>query len=446
MTAGISSAHAPALDLPARFMVLGMTVLAALALAAPWSLALLFGSFYDPRLLAFVHLNTVGVVGALVIGASYQLVPVILQTPLASVRLGRWSFWCYAGGLASFVLGLARLWLPALAIGGTLLALAFGLYIGVIGATLRRAPHHDVVSWHIGVALVSAAGAVGLGLSLALNKGTGLLGPFTLRLLAAHATLMLAGWVATTLAGVAYRLVGMFTLAEDQLWLPGAWLGLVLTAAGAWSVALDLALGLGRPGGVAGALALLAGQGLFCWQLARLYRRRRRRGFDVHIPFALTAGGFGLAATLLLLVGFLRSAGVGAPLWVAVGWLAIAGLAETAIQGFFYKIATFLVWLHRYAPLAGRQPVPRLEEFYSRAVALGGWAGWTLGVVLAASAALRGSLFLAHLAGILVAVGLGCFLVNVARIGARWWPPAGEVAPAAGLVGPRWRRRAVGKR
>ncbi|HEX5504378.1 MAG TPA: hypothetical protein VFW96_17270, partial [Thermomicrobiales bacterium] len=430
----LASANAPALDLPARFMALGMAGLAVLALLAPWALPLLGGSFYDPRLLAFVHLNTLGVIAALILGASYQLVPVVVETPLASARLGRLSFWCLLGGIAVFLAGLDRLWLPALATGGTLLAVAFGLYAAVIAATLARAPRLDVVAWHIAVALAGAVGAVALGFTLALNKGTGLLGPLTLRLLAAHATLMLGGWVAPMLAGVAYRLVGMFTLAEDALWRPVAWLGLALTAGGAWALALALATGAGRPAAAAGALALLGGQALFAAQLAHLYRRRRRRGPDVHIPFALTAAGAGVLAAAAVAGGLLAGAPVGAPVWTVAGWLAIAGLAETAIQGFFYKIATFLVWLHRYAPLAGRQRVPKLEELYSRRLALAGWACWTLGVALAALATASGAAALARVAGVAVAAGLACFLVNVARIGAHW-----RAAPARA---PRPRRDA----
>ena len=48
--------------------------------------------------------------------------------------------------------------------------------------------------------------------------------------------------------------------------------------------------------------------------------------------------------------------------------------AETPIQGFLYKIGTFLAWLHRYAPVAGRQPVPGLEDLYDRRIAVTGWA------------------------------------------------------------------------
>ena len=430
---GISSAHAPALDLPARFMAVGMLMLAALAVAAPWTTPLLLGSFYDPRLLAFVHLNTLGVIAAVILGASYQLIPVVLQTPLASVRLARLSFWCYLGGLIALPVGLLRVWPMALTLGGTLLALAFGLYIGVVITTLRRAPHRDVVAWHIAVSVVGLLGGMLYGVILAINKGSGFLGAHTLDNLAAHATLMLGGWIAVLLAGVAFRLVGMFTLAEDALWIPGAWLELGLTAGGAWVLSTNLHLTGPRVINMAGAAALLGGCALFTAQLVHLYRRRRRRGFDVHIPFALTAAVAGLVAAVLLVVGLGRGLAPGASLWMVVGWLAIAGLAETAIQGFFYKIATFLVWLQRYAPLAGRQRVPKLEELYDRRLALAGWAGWTAGVGLEALAIAMGNFSLSHVAGVFVAVGLGCFLANVIRIANHWRTPStGERPPVVG--------------
>ena len=96
---------------------------------------------------------------------------------------------------------------------------------------------------------------------LLLHKGLGFLGGMSAHLLAAHVTLMVAGWVAVLLAGVAYRLVGMFTLAEDALWQPGAWLELVLSTAGAWDLAAVFLFGLDGWARLTGGLLLLAGGG-----------------------------------------------------------------------------------------------------------------------------------------------------------------------------------------
>src|SRR5581483_4519650 len=128
------------LTLPMRFLAIGLATLALLAVVYPWHTALLRGSFYDPHLLAFVHVNTLGVIAAVILGASYQMLPIVLQTPLAAARLARWSWWLYLPGLIAFVVGLGHGVTVLLGLGGSLVLMAVGLYIWVIARTLRTAP------------------------------------------------------------------------------------------------------------------------------------------------------------------------------------------------------------------------------------------------------------------------------------------------------------------
>ncbi len=413
---GISVNSSPALDLPARFLALGMLCLLGVTVTSPFALPLLANGYGGPHVLAFVHLNTLGVVATVIVGAGYQLVPVVLQSALASERLGRIAFWLHLCGLMLFLPGLLRSWVPGIGIGATLLFTGLLLTVSVIVRTFLRTPHRDVVAWHLLVAQAGLVGGVFFGLLLALNEATGFLGARTPRLLAAHITLLFGGWIAVMLSGVAYRLVGMFTLSKEDLWTPAAWTGLALTAGGAWWLALGFVLGADHRILLSGALALLLGQILFAIQLLRLYRVRRRRGADVHIPFALVATACGLTSAGLLSAGFLSGTGPGSPLWIAVVWLALAGLAETAIQGFLYKIATFLVWLRRYAPLAGRWKVPKLEDLYDIRLARLGWGFWTTGLLLEVSGILTSSASLCRIGGLAAGLGLTLFLFNLARI------------------------------
>ena len=421
----INSANAPSLDLPARFMALSIVALAVSTVSAPWTLPLLQGSFSSFSLLAFVHLNTLGFIGAMIMGASYQLVPVAIQVPLASVRAGRLSFWFYGSGLLLFLSGLAGSWLPLLAAGATLLGIAFALYIGVILATWWRTPHRDVVSWHIALAAVNAGAGMIFGVLLAFNKSNGMLGGHLLGLLAAHITIMLGGWVMLTFFGVAYRLIGMFTFSEQHFLPRLAWAEFALVAAGSWVLALRFALSLPAVFGQIAAAMLLAGGVCFAVQIVRLYRRRMRRAFDIHMPFALLAAALAIATGALLLTGLTRGADASSALWVAVVWLALFGVAGTAIQGFFYKIATFLVWLKRYAPRAGTEPVPRLDELYSRRLAVAGWALWTA-AVLAITVALLGEIHVLGIAALLLLAGAACFIANVVSIGRHWSNDRGQ--------------------
>ncbi len=416
---GLATQYAPPLDLPFRFMATALAWLTVLAVVYPWHTPLLLGSFYDPHLLTFVHVNTLGVIAATIMGASYQLLPVVLGVPIASVKLARLSWWLYLPALPLLLLGLSQTWLMPLALGGALLLAAVGLYVGIVFATLRQTNQRDVVFWHLTVAIVGLATGASLGLLLAFSKSGGLLGGLTLPILAAHATLMLGGWVTPMLMGVAYRLVGMFTLSEDRLHERWAWAALVCVDAGAWSLAAGL-LWMVHPLQLIGAGGLLVGSVVFAVQLLHLYRVRRRRQFDIHIPFAMTAACFGLSAIGLLLFGLVTDRSAADPIWIAAGWLAIAGWAETPIQGFLYKIGTFLTWLHRYAPVAGRQPVPRLEDLYDRRVAVVGWAAWSSGVLLGAVASLSQVELLSHVAAAGLSLGVILFLSNAVRVGAHW--------------------------
>lgn len=394
-----------AFGLSARFVTLGLWLLAALAVLAPWAMPLLLTHFYEPRLLAFVHLNTLGVVGAVTIGLSYRLVPEALRTPLAGARLGRLSFWCYLGGLIGLPIGLTWTWLPALAAGGTLLTIGFGLYIVVIGTTLRRAPCRDVVAWHVAVSLAGLAAGVAYGLILAINKGTGFLGSSTLHQIAAHATIMLGGWVAVLLAGIACRISGPGEPAGWTGSTPGVWLALTLIAGGAWLLSTNLHLAGRAEANLAGAAALFGGvllaAGRLVWGCGwRAWRRH------VHVPFALTASACGIVAAALLVGGIARHLPPGDSLWLIAGWLAIAGFAETAIQGLLY----------------GVEPVPQTGRHGAAAngvdprLALAGWALWTLGVALEAAAVRVDAEWLSREAGVLVAAGVACFLMNMVRV------------------------------
>ncbi|MBI3965522.1 MAG: hypothetical protein HY329_07800 [Chloroflexi bacterium] len=419
-TGGLATAEAPPVDLPFRFLATAVGSLALMALVYPWHVPLLTESFYAPHLTTFVHVNTLGFVGATILGASYQLLPVVLQTPLASVRLGRLSWWLYLPGLLALLIGLAGGWAWLASAGGALLFAAVTGYVVNVGLTLVRVRRRDPVYWHVVAAIGCLAVALSLGLLLALSKGSGLLGTLTLPTLAAHAVLMIGGWVTTMLTGVAYRLVGMFTLAEDRVRWRWTWVSLGLIQSGAWTLAASLLLGGSRSLNLTGAAALLAGVGVFGTHLLALYRQRRRRAFDIHVPFLLSSLAFGIAAGTLVLMGFATGREPNDAIWIAAGWLAIVGWAETAIMGFLYKIGTFLTWLHRYAPLAGRERVPKLDDLYDRRTALAGWLCWSAGVALGAVSALVGHEGLAAAAGIALSVGAGGFLVNAARVGRHW--------------------------
>ncbi|MGH7506721.1 MAG: hypothetical protein ACRELX_13765, partial [Longimicrobiales bacterium] len=50
------------------------------------------------------------------------------------------------------------------------------------------------------------------------------------------------------------------------------------------------------------------------------------------------------------------------------------------VAAHYFKIVPFLVWYHRFGPLAGKQPVPRVSELYSQRAATAAGALLVMGV------------------------------------------------------------------
>ncbi|MCL4545879.1 MAG: hypothetical protein M1118_15035, partial [Chloroflexi bacterium] len=109
----LSSQHAPPLDLPFRFFATALVGFLTLAVLSPVETEQALHSFTDPHLVALVHLQTLGIIVTTIFGATYQLLPVVLQVPLASVRLARLTWWLLVPGVAAFLTGLLGGWLPA---------------------------------------------------------------------------------------------------------------------------------------------------------------------------------------------------------------------------------------------------------------------------------------------------------------------------------------------
>lgn len=227
------------------------------------------GWFGDGRLLAAVHLLTVGVVAASMLGAGWQLVPVV------TTRRPR------GFGLAPLVNALFVLALPPLAwgfvhpgqavTGGWLLLAALAVRAVLVLAALARGQRPATRLWLAAGELCLIAGASLGGLLWASRAGVvGGVDPWAT--LHRHAALLLGGWVGGWVVGLGSLLVPMFAVAREPRpallvlaavpWFAGIVLGLpVLWAVGAL-IAVATLLGALAGGFKAGAPLLQVGGGL----------------------------------------------------------------------------------------------------------------------------------------------------------------------------------------
>jgi hypothetical protein len=426
----------PPWQLPVALLVLA--VLAHLAGVAGLLLAaddLAAGLLYGPAQLGVAHLEGLGLLTVAIVGALFQLVPVILRQQVAGPRMGA----VLGGGLVAGSWSLAAgLWSnhdAATALGGTLLVAAGAGIVALLVHALARAFRGGtfgpagagiaLATWWLSVVL--ALGAV-----MAANRVHPFLEVDRLRLIGAHGTIAMLGWVGGAVIAVSMRLAPMFTLAHGAPSRPAV-VALALWHLGVAQAAAGIGLHLDPLAALGGAslLAAVAAEAVF---VAGVVRRRRRRLEAPALHLAL--GLVSTAGAAVLMLG--AWAGPWDPFRAATvaTLLVLLGLGVGVTSGHLFKVVPMLVWTGRYAPLAGASPVPRLTDLYPAPLAtlevalfaagLGTLAG---GVAAGSAAAATAGAALLALAGLAVAAAVGWVLTRGAS--AR---PLGSLGPAPTAV------------
>ena len=367
---GLHLDQAPPLAIPAAFFLaacLGVCVAGALlavvgasAFATPWA----------PSTLALVHLGTLGFLAMTMMGALYQLIPVVAGTSVPAVRA---AYGVHAAFVVGVVALVARfLGAPAfsahVAVGA--LGLALAGFLAPVAVALVRAPVRTPTVWGMRLAATSLALALGLGLRMALGYA-GLGFPASRALwIEVHLCLGLLGWVGGLITAVSWQIVPMFHL-TPPLSRRATEAALGLLAVGLVGPLVVLALD-GTPTAAA-ASALPAAAAVWVVTpvtVLRAIRARKRRIVDGSLRFWVLA-----MVTAPLLVPLAATATLAPdPRWrVAFGWLALWGWAGTVIHGTVVRIVPFLIWFHRFSRLAGTPGNPSMRDLLPDARVRTGW-------------------------------------------------------------------------
>jgi hypothetical protein len=353
--------NAPPLALPMTFFVTGLagliTLLVVLIAHVRPFMEFAYG---DGAILAATHLMTLGFVSMVMMGAMYQLVPVVLNTKLWSIRLGAAHYALFMPGVTCLVAGMFGAGTSFLMVGGSLAVTSVGVFLYNMGRTIFGAPRWDIPGWFLVTSLTYLALTVAAGWLLAFNFVQPIL-PVPLAL-PVHLTLGGVGWFSLTLMGVSYKLLPMFSLTHVKPRHGWRVYGLVNIAiltvgVGSWWTGIASLIG----GGVA-----VVGFGFYAIDLFRLWRGRLRRRADPPVYLALVGVAAGIATVLAAMAAWLTMRAVVVPFFLFFfGWLG------ASILGYLQKIIPFLVWLHRYSGEIGKRPVPRMKDLLSET-----WSWW----------------------------------------------------------------------
>jgi hypothetical protein len=402
----------PAPDVPLRYLVAAAGAFVLATLGVVWLAPELAGHYYHPRIVALTHTVTLGWITLTIMGASYQLIPIVLERTIWSERLARWQFWLLVasigGMIAHFYLGT---W-PGLVTAAGFLAVGISAHLVNVIATLRGFKRWSFTARLVVVGYAGLALTMLFGLALGMDRIWKFLPGQFFPTLHAHFHLALLGWVAPMIFGVAARVYPMFLLAPE----PDGWPDAVQfwgVALGAPAVVLGL---LGIPGlTVAGTLAVIGAAAGHAWWVMGFARGRKRPRLDWGLRFALTGTAFLLPAALMGLAFALDLLSGPQPA-IAYAVLTLGGWVSLTIVGMMLKIVPFLVWYRVYSPRAGKEPVPTLAQLsWPRAEGLA-YVLLTAGFVLFSLAAVVGQIEWIRAAGAVLLLGALAFAASLVRV------------------------------
>ncbi len=373
----------PPFHLVAKYFIASVCFFMLLCALFAWSWQDIHGFYFQPHLLALTHLATLGWMTMTIFGALFQLVPVVLEVPLWSPRLAEWQFWIYLVGVLGLTSGFWTFDLGAyLDASAALILIAGYLFIWNMMQTMRFVKKWDLTSYFLSAGMFYFFFTITLGTTLAFNLGHSFLIRSHLDYLKVHAHLGLIGWVLMIIMGVALRLIPMFSLSHGTSHRY-AWLAFILVNVGLLGMVIERVIFADTK--LTPFFAILAAAGVLAYlvQIFLILRHRMRKALDVAMRHSIVSFSL-IFAVVLIAVALQRlplSIQMTERTTLLYGFLALFGGISSLIIGQMYKIVPFLVWLNRYAPLAGTQAVPTMKELVN--VSIARTELWLLGASLA---------------------------------------------------------------
>jgi hypothetical protein len=323
------------------------------------------GFFYHARMLAIVHLVTLGWITTSILGSLYIVGPIALRVWIPATLLDVAAFALVLTGIVGMV---AHFWLQEYggmawsAIAVSLGIVAVGIHVGkcLRGASLPRA-----ITMHIMLAFFNILGAATLGVLIGFDKVYHFLPGFVLTNVFAHAHLAAIGWASMMVVGIAYRLLPMV--------LPSAmpngrrlWISAMLLEGG--TVGLLASLLRRNPFAWIFALTVIAGFAAFFSQVVWMIRRPRPRPPGLRRPdpavlhAAASFGSLAIAAMLGLWLTIAQPSDATLRVAMAYGVFGLVGFLAQIVVGMEGRLLPIFAWYWAHANSGYKGPVVSQHE------------------------------------------------------------------------------------
>jgi hypothetical protein len=323
--------------------------------------------YFHPRTLAITHTMALGWGTMIILGASHQLVPVLIEARLFSNFLAYLSFVFGAVGIPLLVYSFFNFqfhW-PALT-GAILINAAILSYLINLAISISKSKNENVHAVFVFTAAAWLFVTTMVGLLLVCNFTDAILPNDSLHYLSLHAHIGIAGWFLMLVIGVGSRLIPMFLISKysdsKKLWtiyflLNGSLISFIIL----FFFFSDKFLYLLPVSAILSALVLFV---LYC---RKAFQQRIRKQVDEQMKISLVSVAMMLLPIifLIVLIVLLLFSVNNSKLVMAYGFSIFFGWITAIIFGMTFKTLPFIVWNKVYHDKAGLGKTPNPKDLFS---------------------------------------------------------------------------------
>ena len=340
--------------------------------------------YFHPKTLAITHIMALGWGTMMILGASHQLVPVLIEGRLYSIKLAYSSFVLAAVGIPLLVYGFYffNMRWPA-QWGAILINAAILAYLSNLAFSVAKSKKENVHAVFVLTAALWLLLTTLVGLLQVCNFSDTILPNDSLHYLPLHAHIGMIGWFLLLVMGVGSRLIPMFLISKYSntklLWVIYALINGGLLTFIIFFLYFPKTSFYFIP--VAAILFAIALFGYYCYSS---FKQRIRRQVDEQMKISLLSVIMMLLPVILLfiIIGWLLVNTVNTQLVLVYGFVVFFGWITAMIFGMTFKTLPFIVWNKVYHLQAGLGKTPNPKDLFSSRIFNAMGIAYLLGFVL----------------------------------------------------------------
>ncbi len=372
---------------------------------------------FNAKVLAITHTMALGWGTMMILGASHQLFPVLIEGKLHSNLLAYLSFIFGAIGIPmlvyafySFNFGLAA------QLGAICVNLAVISYLSNLTISIVQSKKHNVHAVSAFTAVIWLLVTTFVGLLLVYNFQTPIFTQASIHYLSLHAHLGIIGWFLLMIIGVGARLIPMFLISkyENQKTLWGIY-GLINV--GLISYIIIFIYGANPlasliPAALVGAAVLLFGHFVY-----KAYQKRIRKKVDEQVKTSmLSVALITIPLVIIICVIFVFSTLGHQKFVMLYGFTIFFGWITAIILGMTFKTLPFIVWNKVYHDIAGLGKTPNPKELFKNNIFIANVISYLLGFLILSFGIISTNVIALNMGAVLLLINALLYNINVFTI------------------------------